>query len=757
MKKLFFLVYLIGCSLLGYALPADFVWHKPSLNSSESMPVGGGCIGMNVWVENGDLLFYVNRSGHFDENNTLLKVGRFRIQLPHKFQSNASFTQRLVLKDGYMVVDDGSQRVTLWVDVFKPVIHVEVQLEQKGSVTCNFESWRHHDRAIGKGECFQSSYKFRVPKGCMTHQDQFEVKPSELTFYHQNPDSTVFDATAVQQKLNAYIPQMYNPLGRLIFGGKLSAPQFTFQGTYQGVYQQVDYQGWRYTAKQPLRQYSLDIVLADVQGTVAQWKAKVQQTSKSIQAKQDFKNTIKWWNAWWNRSCIEGQGKAEEITRNYTLFRYMLGCNAHGQWPTKFNGGLFTFEPHYVDAKSTYTPDYRRWGGGTHTAQNQRLVYWPMLKSGDYDALKSQLDFYVRILKNAELRSQVYWNHEGAAFTEQIENFGLPEHDEYGLKRPADFDPGMEYNAWLEYTWDTVLEFCQMALEAESYGGMDISAYIPWIKSSLDFFDQHYRYIAKKLGNKQIDQNGKLIIYPGSGGETFKMAYNPSSTVAGLKVVTQSLLSYLQLHHADSTEIKKYQAYLKQWPDISYREVDGHQVIAPAQVWARVNNVEPTMLYPVYPWRLFGVGKDSLDIAINTWKYDPYVKKFKGIVSWEQANIWAADLGLTEDAAYWNTEKMKNGPYRFPAFWGPGHDWTPDHNWGGSGMIGMQEMLLQESGDKIYIFPAWPQDWNVHFKLHGSKQTTVEATLNQGKIVELKVYPKSREKDIIVPPTFQRK
>jgi hypothetical protein len=163
------------------------------------------------------------------------------------------------------------------------------------------------------------------------------------------------------------------------------------------------------------------------------------------------------------------------------------------------------------------------------------------------------------------------------------------------------------------------------------------------------------------------------------------------------------------------------------------------------------------MLYPVYPWRLFGVGKDSLDIAINTWKYDPYVKKFKGIVSWEQANIWAADLGLTEDAAYWNTEKMKNGPYRFPAFWGPGHDWTPDHNWGGSGMIGMQEMLLQESGDKIYIFPAWPQDWNVHFKLHGSKQTTVEATLNQGKIVELKVYPKSREKDIIVPPTFQRK
>ena len=73
--------------------------------------------------------------------------------------------------------------------------------------------------------------------------------------------------------------------------------------------------------------------------------------------------------------------------------------------------------------------------------------------------LQSQLDFYCRILKNAELRSKVYWNHGGACFTEQMENFGLPNYAEYGQKRPADFDKGVEYNAWLEYEWDTVLNF----------------------------------------------------------------------------------------------------------------------------------------------------------------------------------------------------------------------------------------------------------------------------------------------------------
>ncbi len=228
------------------------------------------------------------------------------------------------------------------------------------------------------------------------------------------------------------------------------------------------------------------------------------------------------------------------------------------------------------------------------------------------------------------------------------------------------------------------------------------------------------------------------------------MAYNPTSTVCGLKTVTENLIKYLSGIGADSTTLARYKAMSSIWPDISYRDVDGHKVISPAVVWARVNNTEPTMLYPVFPWRKFGVGRDSLSVAIDTWKYDPYVKKFNGYAGWEQTNIWAACLGLTDEAVKWNTLKLKNGPHRFPAFWGPGHDWTPDHNWGGSGMIGIQEMLLQETNDKIIIFPAWPKSWNVRFKLHCSHGTIVEAEMKQGKAHIISVYPKNRIKDIIV-------
>ncbi|MBM6993175.1 MAG: hypothetical protein I3J02_07925 [Prevotella sp.] len=755
MKSLWSLFLLVLWSLYGWCYPADVVWQSQSVNSSESMPCGGGSIGMNVWVEDGDVLFYLARSGSFDENNTLLKAGRFRISLTPKLQSGPGFTQRLIVKDGYCVISDGQRQVMLWVDVNKPVVHVDIQQDHAAPMTCIYENWRHQDRDIAKQESFQTSYKFRIPTGCVTHHDEFAPADGEMLFYHHNADSTVFDATAHQQALGSYVSQMYDPLGQLVFGGKLIASQLAYDGTFLSVYNKVDYRGWRFRAVRPSHRYSLTIVMANHQGTVAEWQRQLADVCAAIRPARDLKASRRWWNRWWERSFIEASGEGAMLSRNYTLFRYMMGCNANSDWPTKFNGGLFTFDPVYVDARYPYTPDFRRWGGGTHTAQNQRLLYWPLLKSGDYDALKSQLDFYLRILGNAQLRSKVYWKHGGAAFTEQLENFGLPEHDEYGLKRPADYDPGMQHNAWLEYTWDTVLEFCQMALDAESYGGMDISAYIPWIASSLDFFDEHYRMLARKRGSKELDGNGKLVIYPGSGAETFKMAYNPTSTAAGLRVVTRHLIDYLKAHQADTSMVHRYENMLNTWPDLSFREVNGHRVISPAVVWERVNNVEPVMLYPVFPWHIYGVGHDSIDVALNTWRHDPYVKKFNGIVSWEQAGIWAADLGLTEEAVYWNQKKLADGPFRFPAFWGPGHDWAPDHNWGGSGMIGLQEMLMQEVGDKIYILPAWPRHWDVHFKLHCSRQTTVEVTLHDGRVTQLDVSPQ-RDASLLVLPEWTK-
>jgi len=347
------------------------------------------------------------------------------------------------------------------------------------------------------------------------------------------------------------------------------------------------------------------------------------------------------------------------------------------------------------------------------------------------------------------LRSNVYWNHGGACFTEQIENFGLPNPTEYGLKRPAGSDPGVEYNPWLEYLWETVFEFCFMILETERYENADIKQYIPLIDSCLVFFDEHYRQLAAKRGTRELDESGKYIFYPGSAAETFKMTYNSTTVISALQVILHRLLE-LPGGYADSTQLSYWEKMRQRIPAVPLREMNGHTMLAPALAWARVQNTETPQLYPVYPWGLYGIGKPGLDTAINTYRFDTLAVKFRSYIGWKQYNIFAARLGLTEEAANLTREKFRDGPHRFPSFWGPGFDWTPDHNWGGTAMIGLQEMLMQTNEKKIYLLPAWPKQWNAHFRLHAPYRTIVQGDIKNGKIENLEVFPAARKNDVII-------
>jgi len=735
----------------------NLVWTSQSENSAGSMPCGGGDIGLNVWVEKGEVMFYISRSGTFDENNTLLKLGRVRLKLnPNPFDSGTAFKQELVLKEGYVKITGTkaglSTEVKIWADVFKPVVHLEVKSNQKTVSEAGFESWRNEDRLTKGKENNQNSYKWAPQGEVKTFKDSIAFKNKGLLFFHQNKTQSVFDVTVKQQGLETLKTEMFNPLVNLIFGGIMHGTGMAPAGTYSGIYAGTPFKGWKLKSTKADKVIQLAITLhTDKSPSANEWERSLRQTvPQADKNKAAFEASKNWWKGFWDRSFIDMKSKEEplvaEVGRNYQLFRYMLGCNAFGTYPTKFNGGLFTYDPVFIDSTLKYTADFRNWGGGTHTAQNQRLVYWPMLKSGDADMMRPQFDFYTRLLRNAELRTEFYWKHKGASFTEQLENFGLPNPAEYGWKRPADYDKGMEYNAWLEYEWDTVLEFCQMMLETKSYAGKDVKEYLPFIESCLNFFDEHYTHLAKQRGSKALDANGHLVLYPGSAAETYKMTYNATSTIAALKTVLGSLLA---LEGITEIERKNWTVMLNKIPPITFREFKGHTTIAPAKLWERINNTESPQLYPVYPWGIYGIGKPGLDTAINTFKYDTDVLKFRSHVGWKQDNIFAARLGLTKEAAELTLLKLKNSGRRFPAFWGPGFDWVPDHNWGGSGMIGLQEMLLQSDKGKLYLFPAWPKEWDVHFKLHASGQTTIEGVLKNGKVESLKVIPESRRKDVI--------
>ena len=741
-------------------VPADYVWTTPSVNSSESMPCGGCDVGMNVWVEDGDVMFYVSKSGMFDENNTLLKAGRFRLSLsPCPFPrggeqalgggnlvenrsprtdngDGSAFEQRLCLDDGAVYISGGGVAIRLWADVYESVVFMEIGSKKPLDATLSYENWRYKDREVTKAECQQCSYKWILPKGLVTYKDSIEASGDKLTFTHTNREQTVFDFTVSRERLDSVKGQLYDPIGGLCFGGEMTVPGFQYKGTSEGVYASTDYRAWTFEAE-AMKEATVSIRLF-AEKTAAKAEANVSLPT----AKQSKKRSAAWWHAFWQRSWITAEGEAATMVRNYELYRYMLGCNANSSWPTKFNGGLFTFDPVYVDDNCPFTPDYRRWGGGTMTAQNQRLVYWPMLKSGDSGMMTAQFDTYLRMLPSAKARTEYYWQHGGASFTEQTENFGLPNPAEYGKHKDGD-DWGTERNAWLEYEWDTVLEFCSMMLWANKYDGLDIGKYIPLIRDCVVFFDEHYQYLAKRRGVKALDGEGKLILFPSSGCETYKMAYNPASVTAALRTIVGQCLDYDRARGsvigdsiADSTAVILLDYSIKnRLPDIPKRLIDGDTCIAPAIAWARIQNVESPQMYPVFPWRVYGLGRPDIQTARNTYAKDEHVVSMRSTKGWKQDNIWAACLGLTDEAMALNGEKAADGPYRFPAFHDQGYDWAPDINRAGAAMIGIQEMLLQETPDGgLLLFPAWPKDIDVKFRLHATGGRTIEAEITGGII-----------------------
>ena len=114
------------------------------------------------------------------------------------------FRQILHLNEGYVEVTDGVISIQLWVDVEKPVVHVD--MESKGdklNVAVTYENWRTQDITMTKREAFQSSYKFAAPKGLQTHHDSIVAADRALTFMHCNGKQTIFDVTVAQQTMDA--------------------------------------------------------------------------------------------------------------------------------------------------------------------------------------------------------------------------------------------------------------------------------------------------------------------------------------------------------------------------------------------------------------------------------------------------------------------------------------------------------------------------------------------------------------------------
>ena len=415
------------------------------------------------------------------------------------------------------------------------------------------------------------------------------------------------------------------------------------------------------------------------------------------------------------------------VSQCYALQRFIGACAGRGAFPIKFNGSIFTVD------------DYRALGPA-YWFQNTRLPYWPMLASGDWEMMRPLFEMYWQALPLARERTRVFFGHEGAFFPETMLFWGAYTNNTYGWdragKQPSDIQGGA-----IARHYNGNLELLALMLDYQAYAGDSRFAQdrlLPMARELILFWDKHYGR----------DAAGLLEMTNAQALETYHGTTNPSCDVAGLQWVLDGLLALPQ--ELLSPELRKEWTRLRrEIPPLPLRGERGKQMLDFASVvHGGPLNVENPELYAVFPFRIIGVGKPDLELGRRTFEN----RVFMGNRGWEQDDIQAAFLGLTGEARQAVTDRFltPNAGSRFPAFYGPNYDWVPDQDHGSVALMALQTMLLQASGDKILLFPAWPKEWDVQFKLHGPANTTIEGVYRAGRVETLTVTPETRRKDVVV-------
>lgn len=713
-------------------------WHSPSKNSLGSMPMGNGDLGINLWVEeNGDLLFYISKTDAWSENARLLKLGKVRLSLnPNPFYTGNFFKQKLNVKDGCMSIEAGKDKekvsIDIWVDANHPVVELDVKSSQPIMAEVKNEPWRVKRRLLSKPEDHSA---VGIVDSIYVEKDSIMSQRSQgLAWMHRNIRS-VWKKNLKLQDLDddeEKDPLLNRTFGCLIHSNKLKPVS-----------------DLKIKSPLPVNDFTVSVYAYTLQSeNDKQWITSIENEASKIETlsrSNRIKEHKKWWNDVWKRSYIyfstadsvtsERVAKANQA---YTLQRYINICGGRGNFPIKFNGSIFT-----VDTKSMvgryhgFDADYRQWGGG-YWWQNTRLPYWSMLESGDFEFMRPLFNMYKAALPLRQQATQKYYNHEGAFYPETMFFWGSYLSNNYGTDRSS-LPLGMTQNTYIRYYWQGGLELSLMMLDYyaftqdKTFLENDI---LPIVTNVITFFDQHW----------QRDENGKIRFDPAMALETYKKAVNPLPEIVGIHKVCEELLN-LPDNFLTETQREQLIRLKSELPDIPFKNIKAGKVLAPAQSYEGKQNVENPELYSIFPYRRYGIGKDDIELAKRTFEN----RNIKETGGWQQNAIHAACLGLTEDASQYMLQNFntRNSDFRFPTMWGPNYDWIPDQDHGTVAMITLQKMLLQYDGDVIHLFPAWPKNWDVSFRLYAPGNTIIEGVFKQGEILNLKVTPESRKSDII--------
>jgi alpha-L-fucosidase 2 len=729
----------------------DVAWNSPSLDSLGSMPLGNGETGLNVWAErNGDLLFYIGRADAFREDHENVKLGRIRVHFdPNPFLKGSPFHQKLELENGRILIDAGTAEaklhLSIWVDANQPVIRIEGRSAILRAATVAYEMWRPLKTAASLQDPSASGGDIVLDNGA-----------DRLVWYHRNATSVWSKRLGEEGLTDLVAGKVKDPLLHHTFGGMIQARGFQRTAPIS------------LGSNTPISSFVISVHLhAGQYAEAAEWGAALEQQADRtdrMPIESAWNKHQNWWHEFWQRSWIHvgGPSITRTISERYAHQRFINACSNRGRYPVMYNGSIFTMDlpagtPTYFGAlPKAENADYRSWGSLPIMWQNTRHPYWPMLSSGDFDLMRPVFELCRDSLEVCKARARVWHGQDGMLMPESMYLAGV---SRFGRKIPQH----------LVYHRTGMVEMANMMGDYVHHTGdrrFAREVWLPFADAVVLFFEQHY---------PQRDGHGRMVMSPSAAVETYQPALNPVTESAGLARALEQLLA-LAAEDAPSGRRERWAALREATPGTPERTIMGQRLLAVADEGPAGREIcEVPELYAVWPFRRishtshrqlaaarqsFAVRMMSLDgtddkqaYETGGWLYTAADAAYLNLPR-EAARLVEQNFG---DGAPWLTGTGGKPPLpdghpgqpRFSAFWETRMDFIPDQCHGGASIHALQSMLLQAEGTKILLMPAWPEEWDVRFKLHAPLNTVIEGEYRGGALRVVRVTPERRRADIV--------
>lgn len=676
------------------------IYKKRPKESWQCMPIGTGKTGAIVFVPDEGICLQVSHGGSWDCNGNLPSLLRLNIDIEGKpFVNSNSFEQVLALEEGIVSIcadtPDGKVKAEFMahpeLDVIS--IYIEDMRTSIGHVKVSPIYWR---QGVSQTSLDNIMYLTETNTCSAFNEINFQSSVTNNGFNDPLKDRSYGTAIWVQD-----------------------ADEHTTQ------------------IKKVLSRKTRILIAADSgkflkDDLIHKLKCKIEGASSVLL--NDFKSShISWWNRFWAKSKFELslQSKLQPIRAVWHLNRYFTASSMSGTLPPKFNGSIFLYEY-----------DRRHWGGA-YWFQNTRLQYWPLFKCGDIDYIMPFFEMYINALKYAKERTRSLYKHDGAIYVETM-HF-------WGGSRIGDSENGKGLvNNYIKNYFTGSLELIEMMLEYYRYTHDSTFArekILPVADEILLFFFNHFPI-----------RNGKLFLEKSAALETWWEADNPADQIAGLKSVLPKIIYVAKREGYESIAITRWKNYLELLPDLprgsnwftknktlkstyqgcegTWQEPQNGNALIPASKvhFCEKKNYEDPELYAVWPFGLFGKSLPDYSSALLAYNNRIHKEPSNG---WSQTAIWAARLGLADEASELLLKQFTYGSV-LPSgmMYSPGNNLAnrPDvPDCGYFDTIGVMttavnEMLIQDYTETLDVLPAWPKDEAVHFKLHSALGKVVEKT-----------------------------